>query len=234
MKAGSREVSDPVTATQSEPVRLRRGDRLPVLSARSVNLEHMSEETALKLKDAEAVLSALEGEVHEQKKVFLSAVAVHLPQRVDEFAKKTAHSEPDVTKALGTEGVRAMRNELEGLANQLAKDIASATSSIEWPAPTSYEPIRFKHFHSALFNYMYPKMNRLAQVFKRNGFDVHDSNRQNSQGLVLPQWFYTESDLTAETKVLSEGLSRLERAKLDVQAAREADDASTVADLWGD
>ncbi len=194
----------------------------------------MSEETALKLKKAEAALSALENDVDVRKEEFLAAVATHIPRKVAEFAKKTAHSEPGVTTSLGAEGVKAMRAELENLADQLARDVAGASSSLVWPKPNQYVELKFNKLHSALFDFMRPKVEKLAQVFKRNGYDVHDKNRQHAQGLVLPQWFYSEGDLTAETKSLIAGLSQLEQAKLAVQQAKRAHDASTVADLWGD
>lgn len=194
----------------------------------------MSEETALALKEAEANYSALEKEIDAYKEEFLAAVAVHVPRKVTEFAKKTALSEPEVTKALGAEGVKAMRGELESLAEQLAKDVAGGAFAIEWPTPSLYSAAKFNDLHSALFRYMRPKVDKIAGVFKRNGYNVYDNNAQRSQGLVLPQWFYSEGDLTEQTTPLLKGLSRLAKAELAVEKAKKAHDDSTVGDLWGD
>lgn len=194
----------------------------------------MSEETAIVLKEAETKLLAVENEVEACKKAFLEAVAARIPQKVTEFGKKTALSQPDVTKALGAAGVKVMRGELEGLAARLAEDISGAGSSINWPQPSLYSALKFKDLGSALFEYMRPKMGQFAHVFKSKGYDVHDDNSRKSQGLVLPQWFYSEADLTEQTGLLLSALSQLAKAELALNKAKKAHDDSTVEDLWND
>lgn len=194
----------------------------------------MSEETVQELKLSEEKYSELEKKVEAYKNDFLEAVATQIPEKMEELAKKTAFSEPEVTKALGADGVKELRSELKRLAAQLAEDLSEAVSSIKWPEVYPYSVPTTRQFDSALFEYMRPKMNKFAEVFKRNGFNVHDDNARHSQGLVLPQSFYSERASTAQGQTLSAGMQQLAQAKIALEKAKKADGESSVMDLWQD
>jgi hypothetical protein len=82
-----------------------------------------------------------------------------------------------------------------------------------------------------LFNYMYgSRVNKLAGVFKRRGYSIHDNNRQGSQSLVLPQTLYEE----AWFGPVAHALNALGEAERAVSKAKADDDSSAVDEIWGD
>lgn len=156
----------------------------------------MSEETTRALEEALAAASQLREEADQQKNECLARVAEGLPEKVDGLAKRVAHAEPEVTKTLGKEGIAQLRTELAHEAALLAADIQGAADEIKWPMPQSdFDKIDTCKINSALFQYMYGKrVDKLAAVFKRHGYSIHDDNSQRTQGLVLPQSLYEEDN----------------------------------------
>ena len=65
---------------------------------------------------------------------------------------------------------------------QLAADIQGAADEIKWPMPQSdFDKVDARKIHSALFQYMYgARVDRLAAVFKRHGYSIHDNNSQRT------------------------------------------------------
>lgn len=195
----------------------------------------MSEETALKLKDAEAHFSAMEKEATARKNELLAAVAERLPGHAKALAKRTAQSEPEVTKALGAEGNKELRSQLDNLASELAADVASAVSEVEWPKPSHYSSMTPNDVRKALADFMRGhKMSRFAKVFKDHGFSTCDGNNRGAQSLVLPQSFFSEDEVSAEIKALGAALMAVAKAEMAVETAKKADDLAAVDDLWGD
>ncbi|MCC3283341.1 hypothetical protein [Arthrobacter caoxuetaonis] len=195
----------------------------------------MSDETALKLKEAEAHFSAMEKDATARKNELLGAVAERLPAHAKNLAKRTAQSQAEATKALGAEGVKKLRKELDDMAEELAADVAGAVSEIKWPKPTMYNPVTPNDVRTSLFNYMYgPKMNRMATVFKEHGFSIHDENARGSQSLVLPQSLFSLDEISAEIKALAAALTAVTKAEKAVEAVKKADDLAAVDDLWGE
>jgi len=183
------------------------------------------------VQEALAAASQLRKEADHQKNECLTQVAAGLPGKVDELAKRVAHAEPEITKALGKEGVDQLRTELSHEAALLAADIQGAANEIEWPMPQSdLAKVDARKIHSALFNYMYGRrVDTLASVFKRHGYSIRDSNSQR-QGLVLPQSLYEEDKFGP----VAGALTALAQAESRVSRANAADDSSTVDDIWGD
>lgn len=195
----------------------------------------MSEETALKLKEAEAAFASAEAAATTSKNELLATVARHLPGHAKHLAKRTAQSEPDVTRALGADGVTKLRAELEATADELAADIAGAASKIIWPTPSHFSPVTSNDIRTALFNYLHgQRVGKLAKLFKDSGYNIHDNNNRGSQSLVLPQFLFKEEEMSAEIKSLGSTLMALFKANEAVVAAKKADDLADVDDLWGD
>ena len=190
----------------------------------------MTDETSTALRVALDVLDVAQGEATHQKQSCLDEIAVNLAARVDSIAHGAALAQPDVTKSLGKEGVQGLRADLATVAESLATDLRGASEKISWPEERGILS-RSRSVHSALFEYMHgAKVDRIAAVLKRAGYDVHDDNAQRSQGLVYPQSLYDEQRFGA----LTEALTRLVAAKETVARARKADDQATVDDIWGE
>ncbi|QHK22613.1 hypothetical protein GU243_23915 (plasmid) [Pseudarthrobacter psychrotolerans] len=195
----------------------------------------MSEETAQKLKEAEAHLSSMEDEATARKNELLIAVAERLPGHARQLAKRTGQSEPDVTRALGTEGIKELRSQLEDLASELAADVAGAVSEVTWPKPSHFSSVKPNDVRKSLFEFMYgQKMTKFAKVFKDHGFNTYDGNNRGHQSLVLPQSFFSEDEIAEEIKALGTVLMAVTKAEMAVEAAKKADDLAAVDDLWGD
>jgi hypothetical protein len=191
----------------------------------------MSEETTRDLRDALAAASEARAEADLQKKKCLTELAEGLAGRLDALAKRVAQAEPEVTKALGKTGIQQLRTELDHEAALLAADVQGAADRITWPVPQShYDKAEEGKIHSALFDYMYgPRVDKLAAVFKRHGYSIHDNNSRQAQGLVLPQSLYEQEKFGP----VAQALNVLGEAERVVAEARKADDSSTVDDLWG-
>lgn len=187
----------------------------------------MIDQTAQKLEAAKAVEAQLRAESDGRKREFLTAIACGIPGHVDAIAKREAHGQPDVARQLGSDGVRALRRELGEAGAALAADVELASDQIKWP--TVY--ITAKEVGAAVFDFLHgPRVDRIAAVLQRHGFDIYDDNTRNSQSVVLPHYLYDESGLTPVT----EALRALAKAKAAVAVAKAADDRAVIDSFWED
>src|SRR6188472_4542317 len=115
----------------------------------------MGDQTADALARAEAVLAAEQTKTESAERELLHRIAAGVPGAVDGVAKRVAESQPEVTRQLGSDGIRAMRAELADQANQLATEIR--TAQISWPLEQSvrYGETRTRHLDAALFRYLH-------------------------------------------------------------------------------
>lgn len=204
---------------------------LPGLSVGRTSVVSMSDETRRAREQADGALNAAQARADECKRECLNTVAVGIPAAVDAAAKKIAQSQPDVTRQLGPDGVKALREELAAEAATLAEHVRAGTHKIEWPTQsggwaTTVEP---HQIHSALFKYMYGRpINLVANVFGRYGYDVQRTPGRTEQGLLLPQSLYVESSFDGVAAALTElGEARRAHAK-----AKADDDQDAVDELW--
>jgi len=188
----------------------------------------MSDQTATTVREAEAAAVQARAQASQLKRQCLSAIADRLPAQADAVAKRLAQAQPATTKALGPNGVKALRDQIAARAADVAADLREAENRIEWPRSDAAAP---RDVHSALFKYLYGgRLAALARVLKDHGYDVHDDNAQGSQSAVLPQYLYDEELLEPLADALA-GLAAAEKALAQAQAA---DDRDTVDDLWAD
>lgn len=192
----------------------------------------MSDETVQQLKEAEAVVAERRKDAENRKRECLKVLADRIPAEVEKIAKRTAQSQPEVTKALGSAGIRELRRQLAERASELAAEIESAVDQIQWPSSESeWSPVLPRHVHSALFKFMYgQRVDSLAAIFKRHGYSIHDDNARRSQSLVMPQSLYREDDFSA----VAEALTSLAKAERDCAKAKAADDEVIVDAIWDD
>lgn len=191
----------------------------------------MSDETQRALQDAATALAQAEARAEEAKRACLEDIAAGIPAAVDARAKRIAHDQPDVTRQLGSEGVKALREELASESATLADLVRAGVDKIEWPPGsddwvTTVEP---RKVGSALFRYMYGRpINQVGEVFGRHGYDVQRSPRGGEQGLILPQSLYTDEAF----KPVAAALTDLIAARRVHSQAKDADDHAAVDDLW--
>ena len=161
----------------------------------------------------------------------LDHIASGIPARVDGIAKRAAEREPDVTRRLGVEGIRAMRAELAEKATALAAEVRSAGPEIAWPAEEAlrYGEVRTRHLDSALFGYLHgQRMESIAEVMERHGFAIYGDSTQRTQDVVNPHDFYSEQWLAP----LAEARTSLSAAQLRVADAKQVDDQASVRSIW--
>ncbi|HAV0114396.1 TPA: hypothetical protein JFU91_002441 [Enterococcus faecium] len=191
----------------------------------------MSDETQRALQDAATALAQAEARAEETKRACLEDIAAGIPAAVDAHAKQIAHSQPDITRQLGPEGVKALREELAAEAASLADFVRAGVDKIEWPPGsddwiTTVEP---RKVSSALFTYMHGRpINQVGEVFGRHGYDVKRNPRSAKQSLILPQMLYTDEAF----KPVAAALTDLITARRVHSQAKAADDQVAVEDLW--
>lgn len=180
----------------------------------------MSEDTARALGDAIAAEAEVRAATDRQKSECLAEIASGLPAKLKGLAKRWAHAEPDITRALGREGVEKLRAELSEESRTLAATIVGGVEKIQWPSGSH---VLTREVHSALFRYLYgAPVDKITAVFERHGYNVRDRS-------VLPQDLYGEERLQPVADALS-ALSKAQRVTAEVKAA---DDHSAVEDIWG-
>lgn len=191
----------------------------------------MSDETQQALKEADIALSEAEARAGESKRECLETVAQGIPAAVDASAKRIARSQPDVTRQLGPEGVKALRADLATEAATLAEYVRAGADTIKWPTPSDSwaATVKPREIHSALFDYFYGRpIDLVGNVFGRHGYDLQRIPGRTQQGLLLPQSLYDESSFGAVAAALTDlGAARRARAK-----AKAADDQDAVESLW--
>lgn len=142
-----------------------------------------------------------------------------------------AQRQPEVTKSLGSDGLKALRDELAEAVRQLSTDLEGAADKIKWPqADSEYASVTPGKIHSALFEYMYGQhVDRLAAVFKHHGYDVGDG-QGHSQSFILPQSLYREKEFAQ----VAEALNAMGKAERAAASAKAAGDEDIVESLWDD
>jgi hypothetical protein len=161
----------------------------------------------------------------------LDLIAAGVSTAVDGMAKRVAESQPEVTRQLGSEGIRAMRAELAETAVQLATEIR--TAQISWPAEQSlrYGEVAVRHLDAALFSYLHgPRMDALVEVLQSHGFAIRGDGEQGAQDLVNPHDLYDEGWLSP----LAEARTTLAAIESNVRAARQSDADAAVQSIWDD
>jgi hypothetical protein len=151
---------------------------------------------------------------------------------VEEIAKRAAHSQPEVVKQLGSNGIKDLRRRLADTAAEIASEVEAAAGRAEGLSVQS-ELSRAEpgNVDLALFRFLDGRrVDSLAAVLKRHGFSIQDDNAQGSQGMILAQHLYHEGDFVP----VAEALSALARAEKAVAVARAANDRDIVDSLWAD
>lgn len=189
----------------------------------------MSEETRLALQDAQARLDEASGLADELKQTHLDAIATGIPDAVDALARAAAQAQPDVTKALGKQGVLQFRDELARASSVLAADVRGAVGKIKWPG-SSEDTVKNRAMTFTLYEFFKgQRVNAIAAIFKKNGYEVR-VGRDGGQTLIHPYSLFDEAALAP----LTEALKKEASARDAVTRAKAADDRDIVDDLWGD
>jgi F0F1-type ATP synthase membrane subunit b/b' len=184
----------------------------------------MTTESKAALEQAADALAAARAAADHEIKTCMAQIQADLPARAANAAKRVATQQPEVTKALGKDGIAELRAELQAVAESLGQQFVDATDEIKWPLGTSYTKVENHKVHSALFDRFYGHTGALSSVLAAKGYTLGDSDP------FLPQSLYDQSKFTA----LSAALTDLGKATDNYEIAKKADNDSTVADLWGD
>jgi|GEM_PF-4253376 len=191
----------------------------------------MSEETALKLKEAEENRLAAGHELATRKEKFLVAIANEIPGRAAAVAKRRAHEQPEVTRGLGATRVQELRGMISSLAAKAAEDVVGAASLVDWPStsrnsvPTSHQV--FAPVREYLMKKVAPEF---IEAFEQYGFSTSGTR---------PDWMVAsallaEEEVAADASALCKALLKQAKAESAVDEAKKADDEATVNDLRGD
>ncbi|MCJ1673733.1 hypothetical protein MT355_10760 [Rathayibacter sp. VKM Ac-2929] len=183
----------------------------------------MTDETRAALSQASAALAAARENAERAKESCLEQIAADLPSRAAESARRVATAQPEVTKKLGKDGVATMRAALKTASEELGLQLIAAKDEIDWPLGTRYKKIENWHIRGALFNTFHRRTGALSAVLSDSGYKLDVSDP------FLPQYLYTESTLSKVAGALSALGAAIER----LDAAKRADDNSTVDEIWG-
>jgi hypothetical protein len=189
----------------------------------------MSDHAGETLGVAEAALAAEQTRTERLEKQLLDRIAAGVPTAVDGIAKRVVESQPEVTRQLGSDGIRAMRAELADEAVQLASEIR--TAHISWPVPRSvrYGEVPVRHLDAALFGYLHgPRMDALVEVLRRHGFAMRGDGEQGAQDLVNPRDLYDEEWLSP----LAAAHTALSAMESSVRAAKQSETDAAVRSIW--
>jgi hypothetical protein len=189
----------------------------------------MSDPTGDALAGAEAALAAEQTKTEHLERELLDRIADGLPTAVDGIARRAAESQPDITRRLGSDGIRAMRAELAEKAVELAAEVRSAAGQISWPLEHSvrYGEVPTRHVDAALFSYLHGRRtDTLAEVLRTSGFST--SGNGGAQDLVNPHALYSEEWLAP----VAAARGTLAAAESRVRAAQQLDDDATVRSIW--
>ena len=187
----------------------------------------MSDETAQALAKAEEALAEVAKIADREKEEFLARVASEIPSRVDRVLKKAAQEQPEVTKALGREGLAKLRANLAAEAEKIADDLLRAGPSIDWPVPRGLGSSNTSNVASALTEHL--RAGPLADIYHTAGYGSSGNYRRTE----IHSGHLVDSS-TPRYKQLVEVLRKLEDARRAVAEAKKADDAAIFADIWGD
>lgn len=184
----------------------------------------MTDETRAALQQATEALASARETAERAKRACLAQIAADMPSRAAESARRVATEQPEVTKALGKDGVAKMRAALHAVADELGQQFVAAEEEIHWPVGTTYSRVENRHIHGALFKRFYRHTGSLSRVLTEHGYDLSGSDP------FLPQTLYAESKFSA----VSSALTSLGLASGKFDSAKKADDNATVDDLWGE
>jgi hypothetical protein len=194
------------------------------MSVAPPTIQDMTTESKAALRQATDALAAARAAADHEIKLCMAQIRADLPARAADAAKRIATQQPELTKALGKDGVAELRMELQTAAEALGQQFVDATDEIKWPLGTSYTKVENHKVHSALFDCFYGKTGALSSVLAAKGYTLGDSDP------FLPQSLYDQSKFTA----LSNALTELGKATDLYAQARKDDSDATVDDLWGD
>ena len=192
-------------------------------------VEYMSDQTGDALARAEAGLAAEQTNSKRRERELLDRIAAGLPGAIDGIARRAAESQPEVTRQLGSSGIRALRAELAEKAGQRAPAIGAA--QISWPLEQSvrYGEAPTRHLDAALFSYLHGRrMDVLVEVLHRHGFAIRGDGKHGAQHLVNPHDLYREEWLSP----LAEARTALASAESRVRAAQQSDTDAAVQSIW--
>ncbi|WP_207597730.1 hypothetical protein [Arthrobacter sp. D5-1] len=191
----------------------------------------MSEETALKLKQAKESLAAAGQELETLEREFLAVVAAQIPSHANELARKLAKQQADVTKGLGAEKVKDLRANIEEAALRATEDVAGAASRVKWEVPSNIYTVPNAHeVNAAMRSYLRRSvLPEFVTILKAAGFTIAGSTAGPSLGSL-----YSEEEVTAEARALGGALLAVAKAEQVLTKATEADNDATINELWGD
>lgn len=184
----------------------------------------MTDETKDALNQAAEALKEARARADLEKRACLAQIQAELPARAAETAKRIATDQPEVTKALGKEGVANMRDALQSASEELGRQFVAAVDEIDWPLGSGNTKVGNYKVHSALFDRFHNKTGALSKVLKDNGYTLGVSDA------FLPQSLYVESKFTS----VAAALTALGIASANFKKAKKNDDDAVVDDLWGD
>lgn len=195
----------------------------------------MSDDTQAALRRAEEELASARDRARTIQLQLLDTIAAELPAHTEELARQTAYKQPEVTKSLGSDGVRKLREELGSKAEELAASVRDGVDAIKWPQREDlYSSVKAREVRTALFHFLYGRpVDSMATIFKHAGFNVHDDNAQRHQGLVLPQWLFSEGNLQEQFEAVAQALNAVAAARDATAKSKAADDKDAVDELWG-
>lgn len=182
------------------------------------------------VEQAEAALADAQQRFEGEQQAVLDRIADELPAKLDALGKKVAHGQPEVTKALGADGVLRLRADLAAASKVLVNDLRSARTLIAWPVDREEgrNGKETRHVHRAVFDYLHgDRINRVAQVFADHGYRVFEGFGTR-QTLVLSDSLYDEKDFV---DVYAFGVAVYEALRVRDRAQAAADDAE-VESLW--
>jgi hypothetical protein len=194
-----------------------------------ITVEGMGDQAADALSRVEAALAAAQTKTEQLERELLHRIAAGVPSAVDDIAKGAAESQPEVTRRLGSDGIRAMRAELAEKANQLAAEIP--TAQINWPLQQAvrYGEAATRHLDAALFSYLHGRrMDALVDVLQSHGFAIGGDGQHGAQDLVNPHDLYHERWLSD----LAEARTTLAAAQSSVRATKQRDADAAVRSIW--
>jgi hypothetical protein len=189
----------------------------------------MGDRTGEALDRAEAALAAERTRTERLEGELLERIAAGVPAAVDGIARRVAESQPEVTRQLGSAGIRTMRAELAEKAGQLAAELRNA--QINWPAAQAvrYGEVPVRHLDAALFGYLHgSRMDEVVQVFKSHGFATRGDRAPGAQDLVNPRDLYDEGWLSS----LAESRTAMAALESSVRAAKQSDSDAAVRSIW--
>lgn len=190
----------------------------------------MSEETTQRLHEAETHLAAVREKCETRKDDLLQAISVEIPAHAEALAKKAVYEHVDVTKSLGADGIRDLRDYIGNLATQTAEDVAGASALVNWPKPKINSITTPYEVYAAISEYLTEKAApKFVQAFEERGFHIKSTRPDWLTALGL----FTEDTARPETTRLCKAIQDIAKADDAVRRAKEDHDRAAIDDLWG-